>query len=227
LSDGFGGGHSDMFQAAVYSSTHINSFYVSTALAYAWHHATTSRFVTVAGNDNLVADFNANSVGGRIEGGYRFAIPGILNTPGFGLTPYGAFQVQTFHTPSYSETAASGASTFALAYDARTTNAARSELGSWVDQTYQLDRNHALSFFGRAAWAHDWFSQPTLNANFVSLPGTGFTVLGAAPVKDSLLLTAGSELALRSGWSVMAKFDSELARGSHTYAGTARLRYAW
>jgi hypothetical protein len=34
LSDGLGGGHSDMFQAAVYSTTRMNGAYVSTALAY-------------------------------------------------------------------------------------------------------------------------------------------------------------------------------------------------
>ena len=39
ISNGFGSGHSDMFQAAVYSSTSINAAYVSTALAYAWHRS--------------------------------------------------------------------------------------------------------------------------------------------------------------------------------------------
>jgi hypothetical protein len=30
-----------------------------------------------------------------------------------------------------------------------------------------------------------------------------------------------------NGWSVMAKFDSELAQHSTTYTGTARLRYTF
>ena len=34
LSDGLGGGHSDMFQAAVYSLTRVDAAYVSAALAY-------------------------------------------------------------------------------------------------------------------------------------------------------------------------------------------------
>ena len=132
LSDGFGGGHSDMFQAAVYSSTRINAAYVSAALAYAWHRVSTDRFVTVAGTDHLTADFSANNVGGRIEGGYRFAIPGALGWPGqYGFTPYAAGQVQAFRTPSYSESAVSGSSIFALAYDARTTTTTRTELGAW------------------------------------------------------------------------------------------------
>ena len=227
LSDGLGSGRSDMFQAAVYSMTRVNAVYVSAALAYAWHDVSTDRFVTVAGTDHLTADFSANNVGGRIEGGYRFAIPGVFDSSGFGVTPYAAFQMQAFHTPSYSEIAASGSPTFALAYDARTTTATRTELGSWVDKTYALDRNNALSLFGRVAWAHDWYSDPSVTAAFESLPGSSFTVIGAAPVHDSALLSAGTQLSMRNGWSVMAKLDSEFAPRSQTYIGTGQLRYTW
>jgi outer membrane autotransporter protein len=227
LSDGFGGGHSDMFQAAVYSLTRVNAAYVSAALAYGWYRVSTDRYVTVAGTDHLTADFSANNVGGRIEGGYRFAIPGVFDSSGFGVTPYAAFQMQAFHTPSYSEIAASGSPTFALAYDARTTTATRTELGSWVDKTYALDRNNALSLFGRVAWAHDWYSDPSVTATFQSLPGSSFTEFGAAPVHDSALLSAGTQLSMRNGWSVMAKLDSEFAPRSQTYIGTGQLRYTW
>jgi outer membrane autotransporter protein len=227
LSDGLGSGRSDMFQAAVYSMTRVNAVYVSAALAYAWHDVSTDRFVTVAGTDHLTADFSANNVGGRIEGGYRFAIPGVFDSSGFGLTPYAALQVQAFHTPSYNEIAASGSPTFALAYDARTTTTVRTELGSWVDKSYALDRDNVLSLFGRVAWAHDWYSDPSITAAFQSLPGSSFTVIGAAPVHDSALLTAGAQLYMRNGWAVMAKLDTEFAQGSHTYIGTGRLSYTW
>ena len=103
LAGGYGSGSSDMFQAAIYSMTRINAAYISGALAYGWHHVTTDRFLTVAGTDHLTADFDANSFGGRIEGGYRFAIPGLYYVPSFGITPYAAVQVQTYLTPSYSE----------------------------------------------------------------------------------------------------------------------------
>jgi outer membrane autotransporter protein len=227
LSDGFGGGHSDMFQAAVYSMTRVNAAYVSAALAYGWYRVSTDRFVTVPGTDHLTADFSANNVGGRIEGGYRFAIPGVFDSSGFGLTPYAALQVQAFHTPSYNEIAASGLPTFALAYDARTTTTVRTELGSWVDKSYALDRDNVLSLFGRVAWAHDWYSDPSVTATFLSLPASSFIEFGAAPVHDSALLTAGAQLYMRNGWAVMAKLDTEFAQGSHTYIGTGRLRYTW
>jgi outer membrane autotransporter protein len=227
VSGGYGSGHSDMFQAAVYSSTHINAAYVAAAVAYAWHGVSTDRYLTVTGNDHLTADFSAYNIAGRIEGGYRFPIPGVFDSPGFGVTPYGALQMQSFRTPSYSETAVSGSSMFALSYDARTTTTTRAELGAWVDRSFALDRGNVISVFGRAAWAHDWYSDPSVVASFQSLPGSSFTEFGAPPVHDSVLLTAGSEFYMRNGWSVMAKLDSELGPGSYTYFGSARLRYTW
>jgi len=227
LSDGLGGGHSDMFQAAVYSLTRVGAAYVSGALAYGWHQVTTDRILTVAGLDRLTAGFAANNIGGRIEGGYRFAIPGVYELPGFGFTPYAAFQMQAFRTPSYSEVAVSGSSMFALDYQAHTTTTTRTELGAWVDRSMLLYPGAMLSLRGRAAWAHDHWSDTNMTAGFQSLPGSSFTVIGATPVKDSLLVSAVAEVTYRNGISVAGKFDTEQAAHSQTYVGTARLRYAW
>jgi uncharacterized protein with beta-barrel porin domain len=227
ISDGFGSGHSDMFQAAVYSLTRVDAAYVSAALAYGWHRASTDRVLTVAGIDHLTADFSANNIGGRIEGGYRFAIPGIFALPGFGLTPYAAVQVQAFRTPSYSEIAASGASMFALNYNAHTTTITRTELGAWFDRSILLNDSASLSLRTRAAWAHDDWSDARMTAAFQSLPGSSFTVIGATPAHDSMLASAVAEVSFRNGISVAGKFDTELAPRSQTYVGTARLRYTW
>jgi hypothetical protein len=35
-----------------------------------------ARTVTAAGLDQLRAEFNANAYSGRVEGGYRFSLPG-------------------------------------------------------------------------------------------------------------------------------------------------------
>ena len=227
LAGGYGRGGSDMFQAAVYSMTQINAAYISGALAYGWHHVTTDRFLTVAGTDHLTADFDANSFGGRIEGGYRFAMPGFFYATAFGITPYAAMQAQTFLTPSYSESAASGSSAFALAYDSQSTTTTRIELGSWFDTSYVLDNDSTLSLFGRAAWAHDWYSDPSVTATFLSLPGASFTEFGAAPVHDSLLTSAGAQISFSNGISLSGSFEGEFAGHSQSYGGTARLRYTW
>jgi uncharacterized protein with beta-barrel porin domain len=228
LSDSLGGGRSDMAQAAVYSTTRINAAYVSAALAYGWNRFSTDRSVTVAGFDQLTANFSANDVGGRIEGGYRFAIPDIDNVRGrFGVTPYAAAQVQAFWTPAYSETAAAGSPTFALAYDAHTTTTARTELGAWLDWSTLVESGTTLVLRTRAAWAHDYWSQPSMTASFVALPGSSFTVTGAAPAGDLLLASAAAEFWFNKNFSVGTRFDGEFAPSATRYSGTGWLRYTF
>ncbi len=227
LSDGLGGGRGDLFQTAVYSMTRVHAAYVAAVLAFGWDRVATSRNVTVAGTDNLTADFSAYDFAGRIEGGYRFAIPGVYALPKFGITPYAAFQMQAFRTPSYDEIAASGASTFALAYDAQTTTTYRTELGAWFDETIALGNDMSLSLWDRAAWAHDHWSNSSITAAFQALPGSTFTVVGATPAGDSLLATAGARISFKNGISLAANFDTELTPRWQIYSGTAWLRYTW
>ena len=56
-----------------------------------------------------------------------------------------------------------------------------------------------------------------------SVQSDPLTPEGAIP----LLATASAELRWRSGWSVTAKFDGELATRARTYAGSGTLRYRW
>ena len=218
LSQGLGGGRSDAFQAGVYGATRWGAAYVAAAFAYTNHWMSTDRLSFAA--DHLTASFNAQSYGGRVEGGYRFA------TWYGGVTPYAAIQAQSFRTPSYSEVDGSGLG-FGLAYNARTGTDTRSELGSRFDRVLALYSNAALALRGRLAWAHDWVSDPTLAALFQTLPGASFIVNGAVPAKDSALVSAGSELRFANGVTLLAKFDGEFASRSSTYAGTGTVRYAW
>ena len=215
-----GGGRSDVFQIGAYGSQQFGAAYISGALTYGWHSVRTDRTVTVAGTDRLGASFNAHSFGGRIETGYRFAMPVVA------VTPYAAFQAQNFRTPAYGEAATSGLGTFALDYAARSTTATRIELGTWFDRTFILAHGDALSLRARAAWAHD-HADTGIGAAFQTLPGSSFTVSGTAIPADSALLTLGAEYRMASGLSFAAKFDSELSGKGQTYGGLGSVRYAW
>jgi uncharacterized protein with beta-barrel porin domain len=72
------------------------------------------------------------------------------------------------------------------------------------------------NLFGRAAWAPDWVSDPSLSPTFLGLPTASFVVNGATPPSNLGLLTAGVEYRWLNGFSLMGRFDSELANGSHT-----------
>jgi uncharacterized protein with beta-barrel porin domain len=120
LAQGLGGGKSDAFQAGIYGTTRWGPAYVAAALAFTNHWMSTDRFAFAG--DHLTSSFNAQSFGGRVESGYRFA------TIYGGLTPYAAIQSQTFHTPSYNESDLN-AGGFGLAFNSRTATDTRSELG--------------------------------------------------------------------------------------------------
>src|SRR6202011_1450152 len=86
LAQGLGGGRSDAFQADVYGATRSGPAYLAGALAFANHWMSTDRFA--AFGDHLAARFDAQSVGARLEGGYRLA------TAAGGVTPYAALTAQ-------------------------------------------------------------------------------------------------------------------------------------
>jgi autotransporter-associated beta strand protein len=218
LAQGLGGGRSDAFQAGIYGATRSGPAYLAAALAFTNHWMSTDRFAFAG--DHLTASFGAQSLGARLEGGYRLA------TMLGGVTPYAAIQAQNFRTPSYGETDVNGGG-FALFYNSRTATDTRSELGARFDRLVAFNPGALLALRARLAWAHDWISDPTLAALFQTLPGASFVVNGAAPARDSALVSAGTELRLANGMSLLGKFDGEFAVHSSTYAGTGTLRYAW
>ena len=218
LAQGLGGGKSDAFQAGVYGVTRSGPAYLAAAFAFTNHWMSTDRFAFAG--DHLTASFNAQSLGARVESGYRFA------TMFGGIAPYAAIQAQSFRTPTYSETDLNGGG-FALGYAGRTATDTRSELGARFDRLLALNPNAVLALRARLAWAHDWVSDPTLASVFQALPGASFIVNGATPAKNSALVSGGTELRLANGVSLLGKFDGEFASRSSTYAGTGMVRYAW
>jgi outer membrane autotransporter protein len=218
LAQGLGGGKSDAFQAGIYGTARSGPAYLAAAVAYTNHWMSTDRFAFAG--DHLSASFNAQSFGGRVESGYRFA------TIYGGLTPYAAIQAQSFHTPSYNESDLTSGG-FALGFNSRNATDTRSELGGRFDRLLLLNPEAALTLRARLAWAHDWISDPTLAAVFQALPGASFLVNGATPAKNSALTSAGAELRLANGVVLLAKFDGEFASHSSTYAGTGTVRYTW
>jgi outer membrane autotransporter protein len=218
LANGLGTGKSDAFQAGLYGSTRWGALYVAAALAYAWHDVSTDRFA-FAGN-HLTASFDAQSIAGRVEAGYR------MGSSVAAIIPYAAVQAQNFRTPSYVESDVNLGG-FGLGYNSRNGTATRSELGARADQLFALNPTAVLALRGRLAWAHDWVSDPSLAAGFQTLPGTSFIVNGATPAKDLALVSAGAELRLANGVTLSGKFDGEFAEHSTTYAGTGTIRYTW
>ena len=218
LSQGFGGGAGDVLDLGVYGSRQFGAAYVSGALAFANQWLTTSRSGPFG--EALSADFVSQTYGGRIEGGYRLA------TQAGGLTPYAALEAMDFNQPSYREDDCCGGG-FGLAYAERTASDIRSEFGARFDDVVAVQSGATLTLRGRAAWVHDWVSDPTVGATFETLPGASFNIVGAIPAKNAALLSGGAELRLAGGATVGARLDGELASGAHAYAGTVSLKLSF
>jgi outer membrane autotransporter protein len=217
LTNALGTGRSDALQAGAYGISWFGPAYLAGALSFSNHWFTTGRS---AFGDQLSANFVGKSYGARLESGYRVAA-----SPTFAVTPYGAVQVQEFHTPAHSEADTTGGG-FGLSYASMNATDVRTELGSRFDAP-TLVYGKPLVIYGRIAWAHDFVSNPALSAAIQSLPGAAFSVSGAALPHDSALTTAGAQLHLTPQWTLSAKFDGEFANGSRTYGGSGTLRYAW
>jgi autotransporter-associated beta strand protein len=216
----FGTGRSDLFQAGAFVRKNFGAAYVSASAAYGWQDVTTDRIVTVAGFDQLHAEFKANAYSGRVESGYRFA------TPWMGITPYAAGQFTTFSLPAYAEQALAGSGTFALNYAAKDVTDPRTELGVRTDRSFAMT-NGILTLRGRLAWAHDYDTDRNVSAVFQTLPGAAFVVSGAAQARDSALTTASAELKWLNHWSAAATFEGEFSGVSSFYAGKGVVSYTW
>jgi T5SS/PEP-CTERM-associated repeat protein len=218
-----GSGRSDMFQAGAFIRHNAGAAYLSGALAYGWQDITTNRTVTVAGIDQLRAQFNANAFSGRVEGGYRFVSPWM---GGIGITPYAAGQFTTFDLPAYAEQAVTGVNTFALAYASKSVTDTRSELGLRSDKSYAMP-DGIFTLRGRLAWAHGFNPDRSIGATFQTLPGASFVVGGAAQASDSALVTASVEKKWLNGWSAASTFEGEFSQLTKSYAGKGVVRYSW
>ena len=220
FANNFSSGRSDLFQAGAFVRHSVGSAYVATALAYGWQAITSDHPVTPAGSEQLNAAVNANAYSGRIESGYRFAMPWL------GITPYTAGQVTMFRLAPNAGQPAYAADQPAPASSSESFTDTRSELGLRAGTSIVL-AGSLLDLRSRLAWAHDFSATRSMPAVFQTMPGQGFVVGSTMLAPNSALAGASLELRAVSGWSASANFDSEVSSLLRSYTGRAMLRYAW
>lgn len=201
--------------------TFYDEAYVSAAIGYGWHDVTTARIVTVSGTDLLSGKFNAKEFGGRVEAGFRFALDEQL-----GLTPFVAFAGESFHTPAYTETAVSGSTNFALSYAANDTLTSHTELGGKLGRDFSISGG-TLSLEGLLGWAHQFSDATSAQAGFVTLPGSGFVLLGVKPAADAAMLGLDLQVHDGTGFVYGARVQSQIGPGTSSITGTLNLAYHW
>jgi uncharacterized protein with beta-barrel porin domain len=217
LDGSFGTGSSLAIQAGAYASTTLGPVYLSGAFSFIQQWGSTDRNVL---GERLTADPDAQSFGGRIEAGYR------LET-GFGaFTPYAAGQSQWFNSGDYGELSIAG-NGFALDYAGQSTSDQRTELGFRFETRPKSSDARQLMFQARAAWAHDWPGERSMEAAFRSVPGSDFVVEGAQLSTNLALLSAGAQLNISKAVALQALFNAELGDNSTTLGGSLALSFAF
>ncbi|HKU54446.1 MAG TPA: autotransporter domain-containing protein [Rhizomicrobium sp.] len=221
FSSGNGTGYSDDITIGVYARKDAGPVYVTAAFGYGSHHIETLRVITVSGTDVLQGKQNADDYGGRIEAGWRTVLD-----EQYMLSPYFAVAAESFETPAYSETALSGASTFALSFAAHSSTLGRTELGSGLSRDYETENGVMTADF-RAAWAHQLDDLPFTQASFQTLPGASFLVTGVQPASDTALLGASIQFQNRSGLFFGFKGETQLGAGTTILEGMGNLGWRW
>jgi uncharacterized protein with beta-barrel porin domain len=205
-----GAGRSDLLQAAAFVRHTVKDAYVAAALAYGWQDVT-----ALTGLDQLQAEANANAYAGRIETGYRFAMPCLA------IAPYAAGQFTAIDLPGPAAQAYPGP--FPAVASSTSATGTRSELGFRTDRSL-ASQDVALTLRGRLAWAHDFNPDRT---TAVLLQTRSGALTGIAQAPDSALAIASVELTWLNSFLASVSFQGEFSTTTQSYTGRAFVRYVW
>jgi autotransporter-associated beta strand protein len=219
-----GNGTSDTFSAALYGSYTEGRFYADALAGYAHADNRLTRPVSIPGLAPQAATgrTGADQFLGQIEAGYGFDVYAPAQAT---LTPFARLQVTSVSQAGFTE---SGASLLDLAVAPQTTTSVRSTLGVDLAGAIEVGARAPLALKLRLGWMHEYAdtSRP-ITAAFAGAPTGAFTVLGAAPPRDSALVGLSASLAVSQSTSLYLGYDGELGGGADNHALTAGLRIVW
>ena len=140
---------------------------------------------------------------------------------------YLAGSLQNIVTPSYVETVQSGTSSFALSYLSQKNTFGRTEAGTHLDRSFQLDDGSTLSAQGTIGWSHQLGYSPVSTVSFQSLSGSSFLLNGIKPANDTAVLGLKLQAQKATGLSYGVRLDSQLGAGTTILQATGNLAYRW
>jgi outer membrane autotransporter protein len=209
-----------------YTAATFGRSYAIGGATYSWLRNSTSRSVGGIGGvpvETDVASFRSEAVRVRTEVGHRFGLGG------FGLTPFGGFELAHLTSDSFAERgwSATGPALFSLAYAAQSAYSAQSSLGARVERRFDLGGGMTLTPTASLAWTHEFVTRRQASAALIFLPGAAWQVEGARPSRDGARVKAGLDLALNGFASINAGFDGDFAGASRSYGGKGGLKIRW
>jgi autotransporter-associated beta strand protein len=219
-----GNGTSDTFSAALYGSYTQGRFHADALAGYAHADNRLTRPVSIPGLAPQAANgrTGADQFLGQIEAGYGF---GLYAPARATLTPLARLQVASVDQAGFTE---SGAGLFDLAVAPQTTTSVRSTLGVDLAGAIEVGARAPLALKLRLGWMHEYADTGRpVTAAFAGAPTGAFTVLGAAPPRDSALVGLSASLAVSQSTSLYLGYDGELGGGADNHAVTVGVKVVW
>ena len=211
----------------LYGSYTTGPAYVDGALGYGFGSFTTNRMVgTGSISEQINAGFSGSQYGGNIEGGWRFAFGENV------IAPYGGLTVQALQQNGYTETSRNvstgGPGLLALTVQPQTTTSVRSTLGMQFVTAIHANDDNVVRPWLKLGWAHEFNTNRSATATLSTvLPGAPFTVTGAQPLADALIVRTGFDVDLGGMVRLYGQFDGDFSSNARSYAGTGGIRLVW
>jgi uncharacterized protein with beta-barrel porin domain len=214
------GGH-----VGAYAFKSFGAAYAAATVNYAHFSNKTERTISgVGATENASGSFSSDQLGGRFELGWR------KHFEHFTLTPFAAVEPAALWQSAYTETsttASGGSGVLGLSYSAHTTTSLPIFLGAQIDTRYVLAGGQVVSPIVRLSWVHEFKPDREVEASFVSIPSTLFTVDGARAARDSARLDTGVTLALNQSVGLFANFNGEFSSESQMASATGGAKITW
>lgn len=211
----------------LYGGYTVGPAYLDASAGYGRGNFTTQRNVntgTIA--EQINGNFDGDLFGGKVEGGWRFAVDRHTFTPFAGLT------VQTLRQNGYTESSrdlgSNAPGVLGLTVQPQTTTSVRSTLGSQISTTLPFDGRTNVRPRLKLGGAHEFNTDRTTNASLsVLAPSQSFTVAGSRQAADPAIVSAGVDFDIGGVVRLFAQFDGDFSDNAQSWSGTGGIRLYW
>ncbi len=217
-------GNINAFHIGAFAEQTTPRFYAAGAVSYAALWTDTTRRLSGVGPAEVeTGRITSQMLAGRVEAGLRAT----GKTP---VAPFAAVQFAQLWQHSFSETSllhAGGTGVLGLHYRSASASSVASYVGFQTGESLKTKNGTTWTPYLRVAWKHEFTPERRITADFLSVPGTVFTVDGARPATDAASIQVGAGVTISARAKLFADMDSEISGRATGYGGRAGLAVTW
>jgi outer membrane autotransporter protein len=222
---GFSGdANSSTLQTGLYGSYNDGATYLDGIVGYSHTDNQMRRAIAIpllplrlANGEN-----GANQFFGQLETGYRFMLGG--PAAAF-ITPFARLQGSTVTQDGFTET---GASSLNLTVASQTTQSLRTVFGAHLGGGIDAGWRDMLRLKLKLGWSHEYADTARpVTATLAGAPAVPFTVNGAAPSRDGVVLGLSATTAIADATSLYLRYNGEIVGQDSAHSLTAGVRMTW